>query len=95
MGADPNCGTKVQKIFDICKFLECRKWKNAKKRRKKPDNIRHNRHRAQRGEGVMSESNSDVTDEGKKAHKGDEGEKQNHKEPSAWKAPCGDTRVGG
>ena len=34
MGADPNCGTKVQKIFDICKFLECRKWKNAKKKKK-------------------------------------------------------------
>ena len=25
------------------------------------------------GKGVMSESNSDVTDEGKKEHKGDEG----------------------
>jgi len=51
--------------------------------------------KAHKGKGVMSESNSDVTDEGKKEHKGDEGEKQNHKKPSVWKAPCGDTRVGG
>ena len=68
MGADPNCGTKVQKIFDICKFLECRKWKNAKKEEKSRiiSGTMDNEHK---GKGVMSESNSDVTDEGKKEHK--------------------------
>ena len=72
MGADPNCGTKVQKIFDICKFLECRKWKNAKKEEKSRI-ISGTMDKEHEGKGVMSESNSDVTDEGKKEHKGDEG----------------------